>query len=558
MSASSVADAPRARPLDPAIPAKPVVPVAPVDRNAAGYAPPGINPWVIALIVTIATFMEILDTSIANVSLPHIAGSLGTDQNEATWVLTSYLVANAVVLPLSAWLSRLCGRKNFYMGCVALFTMSSFLCGIAPNLGVLIFCRVLQGVGGGGLAPSEQAILVDTFPAAKRAGAFALYSMAIVTAPAIGPPLGGWITDNFSWRWVFLINIPVGLFSLFLSSQFVHDPPEFAQEVREARRSGWLKVDYIGIVLVALGLGCLEVVLDKGQEDDWFGSPFIVFFFTVSMMSIVLLVIWEWFQEEPVVDLHLLRERNFALSCAFYLLFGAVIFGTTVQIPQLLQSLYGYTAQSAGEVLTPGALVIVFLAPVVVKILPKIGAARMIGAGFAVTVLSMWHFTHFSLASTSGDYVRGRMFQAFGLALMFVPVTQVAYSYLPKGANNRASSLTNLFRNLGGSLGIAFVTTMLTRRSQYHQNMLVEHISANNPIYRERLAGLTDTLVHAGLNPVAAAARAQGLIGRQLQQQATILSYLDNFWLLGAVATAGIILAFFIKPFKTGKGAGAH
>ncbi len=525
---------------------------------SGGFTPAGVNPWLVAIIVTIATFMEILDTAIANVSLPHIAGSLGTDQDEATWVLTSYLVANAVVLPLSAWLSRVFGRKNFYMTCVALFTISSLLCGLAPNLPLLIFFRVLQGVGGGGLAPSEQAILVDTFPPAKRAGAFALYSMAIVMAPAVGPPLGGWITDNFSWRWVFLINVPVGIVSLLLSARFVQDPPAFEAEVKKARAAGWLKVDFVGIALVALGLGCLEVVLDKGQEDDWFGSPVITAFFAVSMVSLLLLVVWELLHDDPVVDLRLLGERNFALSCIYYVLFGATIFGSTVLIPQMLQTLYGYTATEAGAVLTPGALLIVFLAPVIVKILPKIGAARMVFVAFVITTYSMWHFAHLSLAATFGDYTRARMIQGLGLAFLFVPITQVAYSYLPPAANNRASSLTNLFRNLGGSMGIAFVTTMLARRSQHHQSQLVEHIGLNNPIFQARLTGLTSTLTHAGLDPVQAAARAQGLIGRTVAQQATILAYLDNFYLLGAIASIGVLLAFFIKPFKPGKPGGGH
>ncbi len=537
---------------------RPAAPQTPPRPPGGGYTLPGVNPWLVAIIVTIATFMEILDTSIANVSLPHIAGSLGTDQNQATWVLTSYLVANAVVLPLSAWLSRIFGRKNFYMTCVGMFTVSSLLCGLAPNLPTLIFFRVLQGIGGGGLAPSEQAILVDTFPASKRAGAFALYSMAIVMAPAIGPPLGGWITDNFSWRWVFLINVPVGIFSLFLSNRFVSDPPAFELEVKKARAAGWLKVDFVGIALVALGLGCLEVVLDKGQEDDWFGSPVITAFFTVSMVSLVLLVTWELLHDDPVVDLRLLGNRNFAVACAYYLLFGAVIFGSTVQIPQLLQALYGYTATTAGEVLTPGALVIVCMAPIVVKVLPKIGAPRMVFTGFAIVVFSMWHFAHFSLASTYGDYVRARMIQGLGLGFMFVPIAQIGYSYLPAAANNKASSLTNLFRNLGGSMGIAFVTTMLARRSQYHQSQLVEHISTNNPIYQGRLAGLTSALTHSGLDPIQAGARAQGLIGRTVQQQATILSYLDNFYLLGTIATLGVLLAFFVKPFKAGKPGGGH
>jgi DHA2 family multidrug resistance protein len=285
-----------------------------------------VNPWLIAITVTLATFMELLDTAIANVSLPHIAGGLATSYDESTWVLTSYLVANAVVLPLSAWLSRVFGRKNYYMSCVALFSVSSLMCGLAPSLGLLISFRVLQGIAGGGLAPVEQAILVDTFPASKRAAAFALYSMAIVTAPAVGPPLGGWITDSFSWRWVFFINVPIGIISLVLTSRLLSDPPEFKQEVEAARQAGRFKVDYLGIVLIALGFACLEVVLDRGERLDWFESNFIVAFFAVAIVALVVAVVWELRQQDPVVELKLLRERNFAFSNVFYFLFGFVRF----------------------------------------------------------------------------------------------------------------------------------------------------------------------------------------------------------------------------------------
>src|SRR6266404_2337449 len=309
---------------------------------------PAINPWIIAVTVTLATFMELLDTAIANVALPHIAGGLAVSYDESTWVLTSYLVSNAVVLPLSAWLSRVFGRKRYYMLCVLLFTVSSLFCGLAPSLGLLIFFRVLQGVGGGGLAPVEQAILVDTFPPSKRPAAFALYSMAIVTAPAVGPPLGGWITDNWSWRWVFFINIPIGILSLILTKRLVSDPPEFTRQVEAARQAGKLKIDGLGIVLVALGFACLEVVLDRGQTEDWFESNFIVIFFTVAVIALVIAAVWEWRHPDPVVEIRLLGERNFAIANFFYFLFGFTLFGSTVLIPQMLQSLYGYTATDAG------------------------------------------------------------------------------------------------------------------------------------------------------------------------------------------------------------------
>jgi MFS transporter, DHA2 family, multidrug resistance protein len=347
-----------------------------------------INAWWIGLVLTLATFMELLDTSIANVSLPHIAGGLGTSLDEATWVLTSYLVANAVVLPLSAWLSRVFGRKNYYMACVALFTVSSFMCGIAPDLGLLIFFRVLQGIAGGGLAPSKQAMLVDAFPAEKRAAAFGLYSMAIVLAPAIGPTLGGWITDNSSWRWIFFINIPVGLLSVFLTSRLVTDPPAFTEERRRIRASGQGRIDYVGILLLAIGFGCLEVVLDKGQEDDWFGSPFITAFTVISVIALVIAVFWELNYKDPVVDLTLFANRNFAIACLLFFLFGFVLFSTTVLVPQLLQSLDNYDATTAGLVLTPGAIVIVVMAPFIVRLTPIWGAKRLIVIGFCILAAS--------------------------------------------------------------------------------------------------------------------------------------------------------------------------
>src|SRR3979411_1661534 len=435
--------------------------------------------------------MELLDTSIANVSLPHIAGGLATSYEESTWVLTSYLVANAIILPLSAWLSRVFGRKRYYMGCVGLFTISSLLCGLAPSLSWLICFRVLQGIAGGGLAPVEQAILVDTFPATKRAAAFALYSMAIVTAPAIGPPLGGWITGHWSWRWVFFINIPIGIVSLLLTSRLLSDPPEFTREVESARKAGRLKIDGWGIFSVAMAFACLEVVLDRGQTEDWFESNFIIFFFTVAMIALVFAIVWEWRHPDPVVEIRLLGDRNFALANIFYFLFGFTLYGSTVLIPQMLQQLFGYTATDAGLVLGPGAFVIVMLAPVVVRILPKIRLQGVIGMGSLVFALAMWYYASFTLATDYRHEAWARALQGLGIATLFVPVSQLAYSNLPKHKNNKASSLTNLFRNQGGSFGIAFVTTVLARRTQYHQSVLVAHATPFHQRYQETLDALS-------------------------------------------------------------------
>ena len=321
---------------------------------------PAINPWIIALTVTLATFMEVLDTSVANVALPHIAGSLSAGQDESTWILTSYLVSNAIILPMSGWFSQLIGRKRFYMSCVALFTISSCLCGFAPSLSSLIFFRVLQGVGGGGLQPSEQAILADTFPPKQRGMAFAVYGMAVVLAPAIGPTLGGWITDNFSWRWIFFINIPVGIISLLLTNKLISDPPY----MKDQKKKGF-SIDYIGLGLLALGLGALQVVLDKGQRDDWFGSHFIVAMTTIAVVALVSVIIWEWRHKDPIIDLHLFKDRSFAVGNLLMFMVGFALLSSTVLIPLFLQTMMGYTAQEAGLALMPGGIAIIMAMPLV-------------------------------------------------------------------------------------------------------------------------------------------------------------------------------------------------
>ena len=524
--------------------------------NLAATRPP-INPWIVAIVVTLATFMELLDTAIANVALPHIAGGLAVSHDESTWVLTSYLVSNAVVLPLSAWLSRVFGRKRYYMACVLLFTASSLLCGLAPSLGLLIFFRVLQGVGGGGLAPVEQAILVDTFPPNKRPAAFALYSMAIVTAPAIGPPLGGWITDSWSWRWVFFINIPIGILSLILTKRLVSDPPEFTRQVQAARRAGKLKIDGLGIVLVALGFACLEVVLDRGQTEDWFESNFILMFFTVAIVALIIATVWEWRHPDPVVEIRLLGERNLAIANFFYFLFGFTLFGSTVLIPQMLQSLYGYTATDAGLVLGPGAMVIVVLAPVMVRLLPRVGVKPMIAAGYFIFALSMWYYASFNLGTDYKHEAFARAVQGLGIAPLFIPVSQLAYSFLPKEKNNKASSLTNLFRNQGASFGIAFATTVVARRTQYHRSVLVAHATPLSARYQEVLTSLSAYFARNGFTAADASLRAHAQLGRIVDQQASFLASLDCFWLLGCACIIGAPLVFFTRKFgSAGPGTG--
>src|SRR3981189_1446037 len=518
----------------------------------------GINPWFIAITVTLATFMELLDTAIANVSLPHIAGGLAVSADESTWVLTSYLVSNAVVLPLSAWLSRIFGRKRYYMICVALFTISSLLCGFAPSLGMLIFFRVLQGVGGGGLAPVEQAILVDTFPASERGGAFALYSMAIVTAPAIGPPLGGWITDHWSWRWIFFINIPIGIVSLILTSRLLKDPPEFTREGEAARQGGKLKIDGWGIFSVAMAFACLEVVLDRGQTEDWFESNFIIFFFMVAMIALLFAIIWEWRHPDPVVEIRLLADRNFALANIFYFIFGFTLYGSPVLIPSILHQLFGYSATDAGLVLGPGAFVIVMLAPLVVRILPKVGVKRLLGFGYLVFALAMWYYASFTLATDYRHEALARALQGLGIATLFVPVSQLAYSNLAKSKNNKASSLTNLFRNQGGSFGIAFVTTLLARRTQYHQSVLGVHSTPFDPGYQKLLGNLTGYFTTHGFGHADAIVHAHAQAFQLLERQAAYLGFLDCFTALGWFVLLGVPLVILIRRFTAPSSSEGH
>jgi DHA2 family multidrug resistance protein len=515
---------------------------------------PLINPWVVALTVTLATFMELLDTSIANVSLPYIAGGLGRSFDEVTWILTTYLVANAVVLPMSAWLSRVFGRKNYYMACVALFTVTSFFCGIAPSLGIMLMARVLQGIGGGGLAPVEQAILVDTFEPAKRASAFALYTVAIVTAPAIGPVLGGWITDNYNWRWVFLINIPIGALSLFLTQRFVHDPPAYAEERKTVRVNGKLRVDGIGMALIGLGSAALEILLDRGQIDDWFGSTTIVWCFVIAVTCLSAAVFWELNTPDPVIDFRLLKVRNFAIANVFYFVFGVGLFASTTMIPQILQSLYGYRAIDAGLVLGPGAFVITLLAPVGAQLVqrgiirPKIllfGAVMVVGISFI-------HYSHMTLEADYAHYALSRALQGFGYAFFFVPLSVIAYSQLSPAQNNKASSLTNFFRNWGGSFGIALVTTLSERRSSFHQSVVGANQTASTRTLQQTVQQTAAYLQVHGFSHADAINAAYGRVYEQLGAQTRFLSFMDCFYVLGVMTLIAAPLVLLTKSFKVG------
>jgi DHA2 family multidrug resistance protein len=502
-----------------------------------------------------ATFMEVLDTSIANVSLPHIAGNLSVSQDESTWVLTSYLVSNAIILPISGWIASKLGRKRFYMMCVGLFTVSSFLCGMAPSLGWLVAFRVLQGLGGGGLGPSEQSILADTFPPAKRGMAFAVYGMAVVLAPAIGPTLGGYITDHYDWRWVFFINVPVGIASLLLSSRIVTDPPHLKQ-ARE--RSG--SVDWIGLGLIATGLAALEFVLDKGQEDDWFHSSIITGSALVAVVCLVSFVVWEWQHESPIVDVRMFQRRSFAVANGLMLVLGLSLFGSTVLLPQYLQVLLGYTAQQSGMALSPGGVLIILMLPFVGRLVSKVDPRMLIATGFLILSASLLYMARkIDLQMDFRTAVELRCFQAAGMAFLFVPIQTISYAGVPVQKYNQVSGIMNLSRNMGGDLGIAFVTTLIARQSQVHQANLSAHTTAYAPTYQAKLNGMARAFEHAGASSLQAMREATAAMYRQLVLQATQLAYLDALFYLGVAAALMVPIVFIAKRPTGGRApAGAH
>jgi len=508
------------------------------------------NPWLIVVVISLATFMEVLDTAIANVSLSHIAGSLAVSNDEATWVLTSYLVANAIVVPISGWLGDVMGRKRFYMMSVAIFTVSSLACGFAPSLAFLVVSRIMQGIGGGGLASSEQSFLADTFPPSKRGMAFAAYGVVVVVGPTIGPTLGGWITDNISWHWIFLINVPVGIISLLLVQSLVVEPEALERERRKRLKKG-LRVDGIGFSLVIIGLGCLEVFMDRGQRDDWFSSNFIVTMGIIAAAALILLVVWELNRKDPIVDLKLFRHLNFAICFTMMLLVGVVMFGSTQLIPQLLQEVLGYTATDAGLALTLGGAAALVAMGVAGVLSGKVQGRFLLAFGFTMQGLGMWIFSHYNTDTDFGQFAMGRLVQAAGIPFMFVPILTQSYAGLKPAEFNHASALMNVARNLGGSIGISASQAMLAQREQWHQARLVEGLNPLNPVYTQGLQQIGQAVggVSGGGD---ATLTQQGALYQATATQAAMLSYIDVFHALMIFMFCAVGMAFLLKPMKGG------
>jgi DHA2 family multidrug resistance protein len=515
--------------------------------------PGGASPWLIAVTVGLAAFMEVLDISIANVSLRHIAGSLSASQEESTWVLTSYLVTNAIVLPISGWLASAIGRKRYFIGCIIGFSLTSLVCGLTPSLGALIIARGLQGITGGGLQPSSQAILADSFAPEKRGQAFAAYGIAVVFAPAIGPTLGGWITDNFTWRWVFLLNVPVGVMLSILAARILADPPELAAR-RPERGGAGLDLDYVGFALLLIGMGGLQIVLDRGQEEDWFGSAFITRLAIVAALGLVAFVVWELRRPDPIVDLRLLADRNFAVGNLLMFILGFVLLATTTLLPLFAQTLLGYTATDAGLVMSPGGFVVMLAMPVVGVLGAKIDARLLIAVGFAGSALALYAMTRFDAEIDYATIAWARVFQALGLALLFIPINTTALAGMPRAKSNNASAIINMMRNVGGSFGISVVTTLIARREQYHRSVLVAHVSPLSHPYAAALHRLQQAyLGHAG-SAVDALRQAEAKILALVQKQAALLSFNDCFWAMAVVMAAMLPVVLLIRRPSAGVG----
>ena len=517
--------------------------------SAAAWKPRA-NPWLIAIVVTVAAFMEVLDTTIVNVSLPHIAGSLSSSYDDATWALTSYLVANGIVLTISGWLSEVLGRKRYFMICIGMFTVCSFLCGTSTSLPQLIVFRLLQGFFGGGLQPNQQSIILDTFEPAQRGKALGVVAIATIVAPIIGPTLGGYITDNFSWRWIFFINIPVGALGLFGVASLVEDPPW----IKNRRPRG---IDYIGISLITIGLGCLQVALDRGEDEDWLGSAFIRVMFLLGFLGIVGAIGWLLTAKRPVVNLHVMGDRNFALGVIMIAFMGFILYSSAVIIPQFAQQVVGYTATLAGLILSPGGVVIILLIPVVTRILPLMPTRYLVTCGFTLMGFSLLYCSRLTPDMTFTQLALLRATQTAGLAFMFVPISTIAYSSLPRELNGDAAALYTMFRNVSGSVGISMATALITTRTQVRTAYLAQNLTPLNQPYNDLVQRDQAALLSMGHAAGTTHDTAVGLIYQMLRTQASVLAYSDVFSMCAIAAFCIIPLTFLFSNYRPGAGAKA-
>ena len=530
--------------------------VAHPDLSAHELWKPRVNPWLIAATVALAAFMEVLDTSIANVALPHIGGALGASNDEATWVLTSYLVANAIVLPLGGWASSLMGRRNFFVVCIVGFTLASFLCGAAPSLPILLLCRVLQGAFGGGMQPMAQAIMADSFEPAKRGQAFALYGLVAVLAPSIGPTLGGWITDNYSWRWIFFINIPVGMLAFLLVTRLVDDPPWIQPD-----RSRLRHMDYMGLAFLTLSMGGLQILLDKGEENDWFASGFIRLFCFLFVAGIVGLFVWEWRQKDPLVNLRLFKFRNFAICCFLMLLVGGVLNANTVLQPQFTQQLLGYNATTAGLALTAGGVALVFVMPFAGYATGKVAARWLAAFGFTMLFITFRYaaeVTNLQMSFAEASWLR--VVQMMPLPFCFISITNAAYVGMPKEQSNQVAGLINFVRNIGGSILIAITGAQVTSRAHWHEQHLQQAMTPGAPAFEQHRQALAGFFGHA-FGAANGGRMALAQIYQQLNGQALTQGYQDVYMELSWVAVVLVALAFLLSKNRPGQapgGGGMH
>ncbi len=517
--------------------------MAELPQGRTGAWHPSHNPWLIAVAVMAATFMEILDTSVANVALPHIAGNLSATTEEATWVLTSYLVSNAIVLPITGWLSVFFGRKCLLIICISLFTASSVACGLAPNLGFLIVARVIQGIGGGTLIPISQAVLLESFPPEKRGVAMATFGMGVVVAPILGPTLGGWITDNYSWRWIFYINLPVGIFAILMAQAFVEDPPYIKKATIE-------RIDFTGFALLALWLGTLQIVLDKGQQEDWLASTWIRSFLLISAAAFVAFIVRELRTEHPIVNLRVLKNRNFAGGVLMITTLGAVLYGTTAALPIFLQTLMGYPALQSGLALSPrgiGAFVTTF---VVGRLVGRVPNRVLISIGFFLLAISSFWLGQINLQIAMWNVILPSVLNGVAISFIFTPLTTAAVGNLRQEQIPNATGIYNLMRNLGGGLGIALVSTQIIRRAQIHEAIMVSHLTPYDPAFNARLAAATHALASQN-GPVLAHDQAQALIYSTLLNQASLWAFVDNFRVFGVICLACLPLVFLFKKVRS-------